>query len=143
MKNIIKKLLEKNYEKIFLCTEEKNYLDTLKKEFKNKVFSMNSFRSNKNDAFKIYPRNNHRYKLGKEILYETILLSSCDVFIYVQSNVSEFVKIFNVNKKQKRLIINNGFNSKNEYTATWLWYFKRLLPKFLGGFDDFDNFKFD
>ena len=81
----------------------KNYLDTLKKEFKNKVFSMNSFRSNKNDAFKIYPRNNHRYKLGKEILYETILLSSCDVFIYVQSNVSEFVKIFNVNKKQKDL----------------------------------------
>ena len=46
---------------------------------------MNSFRSNKNDAFKIYPRNNHRYKLGKEILYETILLSSCDVlFMYNQ-----------------------------------------------------------
>ena len=65
-----------------------------------------------------YIQNNHRYKLGKEILYETILLSSCDVFIYVQSNVSEFVKIFNVNKKQKRLIINNGFNSRNEYTAT-------------------------
>ena len=26
-------------------------------------------------------------------------------------------------------------------TATWLWYLKRFLPKFLGGFDDFDNFK--
>ena len=53
MKNIIKKLLEKIMKKFF-CAPKKNYLDTLKKEFKNKVFSMNSFRSNKNDAFKIY-----------------------------------------------------------------------------------------
>ena len=31
------------------------------------------YRSNKNDAFKKYPRENHRYKLGEEIILETYL----------------------------------------------------------------------
>lgn len=143
IKNVINKLIEKKYEKIFLCTEEKKYFDILNKVYKNKVLFLNTYRSNTNNAFKIYPRKNHRYRLGKEILFETILLSNCDMFVYIQSNVSEFVKMFNVNKNQKRICINNGFNSKNEYIASWLWYFKKSLPSFLGGFNTFEKFKFD
>ena len=30
---------------------------------------------------------------------------------------------------------NNGYNSSNEYIAMWLWYYKNLAPKFLGGFE--------
>ena len=47
------------------------------------------------DAFKKYPRKNHRYLLGKEIIFESILLSNCNNFLFVQTNVSNFVRYFN------------------------------------------------
>ena len=76
VKNILKK---DDIDKIFIATEEKNYLKIFKKEFPEKlIFIEGSYRSDKNDAFEIYPRLNHRYKLGREVLIETILLSHCD-----------------------------------------------------------------
>ena len=133
---LIKKVIKKdNIDKIFLSTEEENYLKILKKEFPQKViFIKNSYRSNKNDAFKLYPRLNHRYKLGREILIETILLSHCDSFIYLNSNVSSASISFNFNPQQKRDVIDNGMNSKNIVVAMFYWYYKKLLPKKLGGF---------
>ena len=29
--------------------------------------------------------------------------------------------------------INLGYNSSNKFIARWLWYFKNLLPEYLGG----------
>lgn len=137
MINIVNKIIHKNdIDIIFLSTEEKQYLELFKKEYKDKIFFLNSpYRSNKNNAFKVYPRPNHRYKLGREILIETFLLSECDHFIYVNSNVSSAAIALNKNKKQKRYKIDNGFNSKNQLTSQWLWYVKKNLPKFFGGFD--------
>jgi len=136
MINLVKKIIKNDQiTKIFLATEEKKYLEIFKKEFPDKLFYLNScYRSNKNDAFKIYPRNNHRYKLGREILIETFLLSKCDSFIYLNSNVSSAAMAFNLNKNQKRYKIDNGFNSKNIFYAMFLWYLKKNLPEFLGGF---------
>ena len=58
MINLIHKLISKyNYDKIFLITEEKEYLNIMKNEFSNKlIYLKNSYRSYKDDAFKIYPR---------------------------------------------------------------------------------------
>ena len=138
MINLVNKILQKyKIDMIFLSTEEEQYLDLFKKVYGNKVFYLESpYRSNKNDAFKVYPRKNHRYKLGREILIETFLLSQSDHFIYVNSNVSSAAMALNINKDQKRYDIKNGFNSKNQLTSQWLWYLKKNLPKFLGGFDN-------
>ena len=128
-------LKKKKFNKIFLATEEKNYLEFLKKRYGNKlIFLNNVYRSNKNDAFKIYPRKSHRFKLGKEIILETMLLSCTDHFIFVNSNVSSAAIAFNLNNKQKRILIDNGNNSKNQFVAQWLWYLKKSLPQILGGF---------
>jgi hypothetical protein len=129
--NLIKK---QNFDAIFLCTEEKRYLELFSKKYKDKLFYINSFRSNTDNAFKLYPRNNHRYRLGQEILIETLILSKCDAFLHTDTNVSLFVKFFSKNSKPKFVILNNGFNSSNEYIARWLWYIKNLLPYYLGGF---------
>ena len=43
----------------------------------------------------------HRYKLGKEILIESLLISKCDGFLYCNTNVSEFVKFLDNKKKIK------------------------------------------
>jgi hypothetical protein len=134
--NLIKKILsENNYSKIFLCTEDLNYLDILKKKFENKViFLKNVYRSYHDDAFKIYPRDLHRFKLGRDILIESLLISKCNGFVYTNTNVSEFVKFLDKKKKIKYFSIQNSFNTKNAYVAKWLWYYKNVFPGFLGGF---------
>ena len=125
---------EKKIDKIFLVTEELEYLKLFKKNFPNKLIYLKScYRSNKNDAFEIYPRNLHRYKLGREALIETLLLSKCDYFIHLLSNLSSAAIAFNLNTHQERFEIKNGVNSKNVLTAQFLWYLKQLLPKNLGG----------
>ena len=121
-------------DKIFLVTEEQNYLDFFEKKFSNKIIHIKCcYRSNKNDAFEIYPRDRHRYKLGREALLETLLLSKCDHFIYLCSNVSSAAISFNLNTDQKRIEIKNGINSKNILIAQFLWYLKSMLPKSFGG----------
>ena len=140
MLTITKKFLSKNkVDIIFLVTEEKNYLNFFKKNFPNKLFYLkSSYRSDKNDAFKVYPRKLHRYKLGRETVIETLLLSKCDHFIYLMSNVSAAAISFNLNKNQKRYEIKNDYNSKNFFVAQYLWYLKKLLPTKLGGFKNLD-----
>ena len=104
------------------------------KKFSNKIIHIKCcYRSNKNDAFEIYPRDRHRYKLGREALLETLLLSKCDHFIYLCSNVSSAAISFNLNTDQKRIEIKNGINSKNILIAQFLWYLKSMLPKSFGG----------
>ena len=110
-KNLIR---DKKIDKIFLVTEEQNYLDFFCNKFPDKLIYIKCcYRSDKNDAFEIYPRDRHRYKLGREALLETLLLSKCDYFVYLCSNVSSAAISFNLNHEQKRIEIKNGMNSKN------------------------------
>lgn len=135
MKNIVDKLIKrKKYNKIFLCTEDLKMFKILKKIYKNKLIYKESYRSNKDDAFKIYPRKYHRFKLGKEIIVEALIISKCEGFLSTETNISNFVNIIMNNNKPKFYKIENGYNSTNEYYAMWLWYLKRVLPSFLGGF---------
>lgn len=135
MSNIIDKLILKNkYDKIFLCTEDKEMFNLLKKKYLKKIIYIESYRSFSDDAFRIYPRKNHRFMLGKEILIEALIMSKCDGLLSTETNVSNFIKIINGNNKPKFFRIENGYNSTNEYYAMWIWYLKKILPKFLGGF---------
>ena len=134
--NLINKLIKnEKYEKIFLVTEEENYKNYLNKKFRDKLIFINSsFRSNKNNAFKIYPRKNHRYKLGREALIEANLLSRCDGLVYVTSNISSAAIAWNLNNAQKRFKIDNGINTKNVILSRILWYLKKNIPELIGGF---------
>lgn len=135
MYKMTEKLLSENeIDNIFLVTEEQNYLNFFKKKYGKKlIYLESSYRSNKNDAFKIYPRNLHRYKLGREAVIEALLLSSCKYFIYLCSNISSAAIGFNIEINQKRFEINNGFNSKNIFFSQFYWYIKKILPTRFGG----------
>jgi len=134
--NLVNQFLKtKKIDYIFLSTEQKDYQKFFLNKFKAKtLFLKSSYRSNKNDAFENYPRRHHRFKLGREIMIEALLLSSSDYFIFTDSNVSSFVKAVNINPYQKIYKINNGFNSLNKLICIWLWYYKSLVPEFFGGF---------
>jgi len=132
---ICKKLIQKyKYDKIFLITEELKYLEKYKNIFGEKLIFYDSFRSYKNDAFKIYPRKLHRYKLGEEILIETLILSNCDGIISNLTNVSS-AGIFLSKKKNLIHNIFLGYNSPNKFLASFLWYIKKNLPSYFFGFN--------
>ena len=134
MLNILNQIVKREKaDKIFLCTEEKNYYDYFKQKLKNKVITFNSFRSDRTDAFNHYPRKKHRFNLGREILIESLILSRCDILVYVNSNVIDGLLFF-TKKKVKKYDIFLGNNSNNKFIAKHLWYLKNLIPAFLGGF---------
>ena len=133
---ICKKLInKKKFEKIFIITEEKKYLKRFKMIFGDKLIYFDSFRSNINDAFEVYPRKLHRYKLGLEILIETLILSKCDGIIFNMTNVASS-SIFLSNKKNKIFNIFLGYNSPNKFIASFLWYLKKSLPRNFFGFSE-------
>ena len=133
VKKIDNLLRIKKFDKIFFASEDKAMFDLILKRYKDKIVYYNSFRSIKDDAFKRYDRSNHRFKLGEEILIEGLILSKCHTFLFVETNVSTFVRLLK-NKNQTLIPFKNGFNSSNEYIAKWLWYVKKILPDALGGF---------
>ena len=118
MINIINEILEKeNYDKIFLVTEDLNNFKALKNYFGEKLIYLDSSQRGVNnlDVWKTYPRTLHRYKLGRDILYETFLLSYCDGYFDIETNPTEFAHAMNLNANQKRYTFNNGINKP--------WYF--------------------
>ena len=99
IKNIDQLIKKYKYNKIFLVTEEQKYLNELKKKYKEKLIYYPSYRMTKIDSFKIYPRKNHRYKLGKEAIIEMLLLSKCNGITYVKSNIVSASKKFATSNK--------------------------------------------
>jgi len=131
--NVKKIFLQEKYDKIFLCSKELSHLKIFEKTFKDKFVIYNSFRS-KEDCFNVYPRKDHRYLLGKEIIIEMLILSQLDGLLYSMSNVSQASIFFNMNSNQKRYFIDNGKNHSNRTIAKFYWFYKSILPEKFGGF---------
>ena len=125
---------DKKFNKIFLVTEEKKYLEIFKKKYGTKLCFFDSFRSNNRKEITEYPRLNHKYKLGEESLIETLILSNLSTLVCSRSNISEAAK-FLTNKKNYTIYeIMNGYNSSSVIHSLYLWSLKEKLPSFLGGF---------
>lgn len=121
--NSIKSILD-NYpvDNIFLVTEQQHYLDIIIKKFGNIVSYTDYFRVYEPDnAYKIspYPRELHMYKLGLEVIVDTLLLSHVDYLIAGGrdgvadgSNVSRTAQILNARKYKQVMTIYNGINPR-------------------------------
>ena len=126
-------IINHRFDKIFLVTEEEDYLNKLKLRYKEKICYFSSYKSNIPDIFNNTKRKNHRYLIGKENLIDMLLLSNTKTIICTNSNMtdaSNFVK----NSKIEIIKIDNGYNSDNLLFAQFNWYIKKLLPEFFGGF---------
>ena len=67
--------------------QRQNYLDLFKKRYGNKVVYFNSFRTNTTKAFHFKnARLNHRYKMGRDILVEMLVLSKMKCY-YCNENM--------------------------------------------------------
>lgn len=140
MINIINQILKKDsYDKIFLVTEDSTNFKALTDYFKDKIICLQNSQKGKTnlEVWKRYPRILHRYKLGRDILYETFLLSYCDGFFDIGTNPREVAYALNLNPNQKRYTHDNGFNKPWKYFKylNFKWHLRSIIPESLGGFE--------
>lgn len=118
--NHIKKV-EKNYDKIFVATDEVQAIDKLQKVFGDKIcYYKDVFRgdSDISVAFSASKRENHKYLLGLEVLRDMYTLAQCDGLIAGISQVSlcaQIAKRSMGNKYDFLEIIDNGIVEEGEY----------------------------
>ena len=65
----------------------------------------------------------------------SFLMSKANHLIHSNTNFSAMSVVYS-RKKLKQTIIFNGYNSKNIFIASILWYLKSLLPYNFGGFEN-------
>lgn len=136
--NLLNKYSKKK--NIFAVVDEQKNLDFLKKKFKNKIIEFPCFRSfNDADYYndKSYLRKRHKYKQGKEIIIQALILSKLNIFIGGSSMFSDAIKYL-LNTKIKYLKFENGNNSKSLIHSLYLWKLKSILPAFFGGFNNYN-----
>jgi len=97
-------LSEEKYDQIFLVTEDSINFKGIIDYFGSKVIYLKTSQRGKTnlEVWNKYPRTRHRYKMGREILYETYLLSYCDGYFDIDTNPKQFVLALNLNSNQKR-----------------------------------------
>ena len=121
-----------NFNKIYLCTEDVDYLNFYKKNYNNVLFNSNSIRTtDRKDLFDSKEKN-HRYKIGRGNLVDMLVLSKTNFLLFASSNIPS-AAIFFSDHKISKAIINNGMKG-NIFISQFSWYLKKSLPSYLGGF---------
>lgn len=123
-------------DRIFVVTEDQSYLDLFTKTYGEKVLSTNSYRTVNVNAYKLNPRENHRYLLGLEVLVDTYLLSKCTGLLCGDSNVSQLARFISNEQFEFVYQIVNGTNSPNPVIARYLYNWKKNFPGVFGPFKD-------
>jgi hypothetical protein len=134
MLNATNSLIKKyKFDKIYICTEDIDYLNLYRKVYGNKLLYNKNPRTN--DEKDLFDGINkvHRYNIGLGNLIDMLLLSKTDYLLYALSNIPE-ASIFYANKKKfPKSIIDNGMKG-NIFISQFSFYLRRILPYYLGGF---------
>jgi hypothetical protein len=90
--SIIKNIDKFNIEKIFLATDDEQYLKQMKREFKKKLIKLNSKTFAKNTLGvhdnNIWESETRKNKLAIEAILDSIIMSNCNYSLLSQSNIS-------------------------------------------------------
>lgn len=121
----VKKLLaDKDYEQIFLATDEQGAVDRFREEFGSLVKAYDdTFRDNGGDdsiAFSESDREHHKYLLGREVLRDQYTLTNCDGLVCGYSNVTFLARIMRKawcrdDYEDYRLINNGIYHNHNNF----------------------------
>ena len=123
------------FNRIFVASEDIDYVEAVLNRYPEMAVTLPHFRTRAPiNAYRILPREKHKYLLGKEILFDTFILSACNGLVSSTSNVTEFARAYNNGNYNLDLVIDNGLNAANPKVARHLWSVKNFLPPKLGGF---------
>ena len=118
-------------------------MSEITKRYKDKViFLKQSLKAKDSDyVFDNYLRLSHRYKLGRDTLLETYLMSYCDGLASIKTNPFEMACALNLNPRQKRYLVKNQFNKGYPVLTNFIWDIKKILPEKFGGFKKIPEIK--
>lgn len=118
---------EKDYEQIFLATDESAVVTRFRQEFGDlvKVYE-DTFRddgSGESIAFSQSERENHHYKLGLEVLRDQYTLTHCEGIVCGYSNITFIARVmrrawFDREWEDYCLIDNGLYHNKNSFSAS-------------------------
>lgn len=124
----VKELLQqKDYEQIFLATDENAMVERFRQEFGDKVkVYEDTFRddgSGESIAFSKAERENHHYKLGLEVLRDQYTLTHCEGIVCGYSNITFIARVmrrawFEQDWGDYCLIDNGLYHNKNSFSAS-------------------------
>ena len=128
------KLLKKyKFDKIYLCSEDENYLKFYIDNFpKLLIFNKNSPRTTEAVDLFNYPNKNHRYLVGRGNIVDVLALSKTNHMLFSVSNIP-YTALFLSDKKIPHSVIDNGMRG-GIIKALFSTKIKEILPPFLGGF---------
>lgn len=115
----VKKLLDtKDYEQIFLATDDESAIRAFEKEFGDRLkYYKDTFRDDGGDesiAFSDDKREHHKYHLALEVLRDQYTLTNCAALICGYSNVTFLARImrkaWHEDYFKDYILINNGIN---------------------------------
>jgi hypothetical protein len=111
-------LKEKPTLKIFLATDQIQYLDVFRERYGDIVIYTNCFRSD-NDVAPFNRDEITPFEKGEEVMLDILLLSRCDFLIKSSSNVSEMAMYFGENLQCLDLAYNKDKAYGEDYTKHW------------------------
>jgi hypothetical protein len=126
-------LTKYKFDKIYLCTEDLDYLDLYNKHYgKILIFNKNSPRTT--DAKDLFDsqKKNHRFLVGKGNLVDMLALTAVDYMLFGVSNIP-YTSLFFAKKKIPHSVIDNGMRG-GILMSGFSWNIKSVLPGFMGGF---------
>jgi len=117
----------KDYEQIFLATDENAVVERFKKEFGEavKVYD-DTYRddgSGESIAFSKSDRKNHHYRLGLEVLRDQYMLTHCEGIVCGYSNITFIARVMRrawfEREWEDYCLINNGlYHNKNSFSES-------------------------
>lgn len=124
----VRELLDKkDYEQIFLATDETAVVERFRKEFGDavKVYE-DTYRddgSGESIAFSKSEREHHHYKLGLEVLRDQYTLTNCEGIVCGYSNITFLARVmrrawFDAEWEDYCLIDNGLYHNKNSFSAS-------------------------
>ena len=128
-------LLKKyNFNKIYLCTEDKDYLKFYKNNYKKYLIYQDTYRTT--DKVDLFDNDDpyHRYKIGAGNIVDMLALSKTNYMLFATSNIP-YCAIFFSKRNISHSFIDNGMKG-NIFISQFSWYIKKYLPVYLGGFEN-------
>jgi hypothetical protein len=130
-------LLLKKYKfnKIYLCTEDTDYLNFYKKYY-SKILIYNNNSPRTTDAKDLFDSSNqkHRYLIGRGNLVDMLVLTKVNHMLFGVSNIP-YTALFFAKKKIPHTVIDNGMRG-GVLKSIFSWHVKSILPDFMGGFNN-------
>ena len=100
-------LIEKDYDTIFLMSDDVDYFDAVKNKYKNKVVSYDGATRAKGSA-SVFENAQKPYQLGEGVIVESYIISNVKFLLHPRSNVTYFSRFLNLDLKWLNIDMKHG-----------------------------------